>query len=120
MLLILDFKIFQSVIFIIQQSEIVLQEKKHLTELEFYMYNSLRILSPQSKEIKAQKTLKNKYQESLVVKDIYGHSIFFCARVFNSFWKGIKHTMPNKKRKVKEQDYLTVVEPEAHVLLLYP
>lgn len=61
MLLILDFKIFQSVIFIIQQSEIVLQEKKHLIELEFYMYNSLRSLSPQSKEIKAQKTLKNKY-----------------------------------------------------------
>lgn len=28
MLLILDFKVFQSVIFIIQQSEIVLQEKK--------------------------------------------------------------------------------------------
>lgn len=66
MLLILDFKVFQSVIFIIQQSEIVLQERKkktnHIIELEFYMCNTLRIFSPQM-EIKAQKTLKNKQQK---------------------------------------------------------
>lgn len=42
MLLILDFKVFQSVIFIIQQSEIVLQRKKHIIELR--VVHELRIL----------------------------------------------------------------------------
>lgn len=88
MLLILDFKVFQSVIFIIQQSEIVLQEKKrkHATELECTTCTSNGNKSTKNSEKQTAKAFN--------CKDIYDH----CACVVNTqFREGIKHKIHIKK-----------------------
>lgn len=73
-------------------------------------------------ETKAQKTLKNKQQKPLTVKIFMTTVPVLLIHINTQFREGIKHKIHIKimKKGGKKQDYLTVVEPEAHVLLLDP